>query len=299
MKRPFATGLIVPLSIIAITLCLEHTLDDTMLHTLGHYNVQQYLILSTVIIAILLRLFFSQSFIYRNLRHSYYAVASLTVTAVFLLIAGLTSNLVIQSVAFSGLLINILLLLSLVIIGRRVQCSLRYLLFQLNHIGLWLLLAAGIMGATDKSDLKAIITKDSPASVAFTDFGNAIQLPFQLTLKEFSIDRYSDAFDKTKKVPIENGVKQYTALLTISSVENTDQEITQQLLVNHPLKYTGYYIYLESYLDTGEVLLRIVSDPWLWMAYTGIWCIIAGALLMFVSRPHSLSTTKHLKALNP
>ena len=246
-----------------------------------------------------------------------------------------------------------LFILATVALGRPVRLSLRYIAFQLNHIGLWLLLAAGVMGAADKKEFRTILTAEQSTSVAFMANGNMQGLPFQLSLEDFYIehfpnkllviefdtlngnirrqafqdllahtyiynvegyeieiaegDLFSDSLGvkvgddlwmlhldynhgfaplyKDKALLLNQGsVKRYVAKVAISS-NKTEEKTIETLQVNHPMKHAGYYIYLDSYTADHGVVLRLVADSWLWMAYLGLWSVIAGALLMFVSGP--------------
>ena len=60
---------------------------------------------------------------------------------------------------FVGVLVLLLFVLAFIIIARKPHFSLRYIAFQVNHIGLFLLLAAGIMGAADKQEYKTVLTE--------------------------------------------------------------------------------------------------------------------------------------------
>ncbi|MGL5786647.1 MAG: hypothetical protein ACRCX4_07520 [Bacteroidales bacterium] len=89
--------------------------------------------------------------------------------------------------------------------------------------------------------------------------------------------------------------RQYSALVSMEYEKRTYQD---WLLVNHPVIRDNYYIYLESYeYLQGEslprVLIRIVKDPWISIAYAGLWMMMAGAVMLIMTGPVGVREIEH------
>ncbi len=82
-------------------------------------------------------------------------------------------------------------------------------------------------------------------------------------------------------------VRRYIATFSATHI-NSEKVTTETVLVNHPWIYEGFYIYLEDYNPHRGVVVKLVKDNWLWLAYIGLWTLIAGALLMFITGPIGL-----------
>ncbi|MGL4993961.1 MAG: cytochrome c biogenesis protein ResB [Bacteroidales bacterium] len=81
--------------------------------------------------------------------------------------------------------------------------------------------------------------------------------------------------------------KHYSATLSFEYKKEMHRE---KISVNNPIIIDDYYIYLESFdykehYDTPNVVLRLVKDPWIVVAYIGLWMIIIGALLLIIVGP--------------
>ena len=244
-------------------------------------------------------------------------------------------------------------ILCIVVLGRKFSFSLRYFSFQFNHIGLLLLMIAGIIGAPDKQEYKMILTEGHIALQVFDIQGERAQLPFEIEMKQFETEHFVnkltvvefdtvsgyafrqvqqelfphthhytvDGFPITvlseeiegdtltvevgeerwqicvdysrgfvplagnKALTLTKGmIRRYIAQLEVTNL-HTNQSVKETVLVNHPWVYDGYYIYLESYKPQQGLVVRISKDNWLWLAYIGLWMLIAGAVIMFVLGP--------------
>ena len=387
MIHAYISGLATCLLVTLMGCTLQFLSGGGIIPLLWEFPLNLILLFFIVLTAAFLRFAHYRSATYQLLKNPYFSIGALSVTLVLVLISGLFmqqhnsfaesdssltpfSSIIyatIRSWPFILNLVALLFILSIVILGRPVRFSLRYVSFQLNHIGLWLLLGAGVMGAADKKELRTILTAERPTTLAFTTNGNTQGLPFELSLEDFytehfpnklmviefdtlngSIRRqafqdllahthlysiegyeievedgnmYSDSLGvkvgddmwmlhvdynhgfaplhKDKALLLnQGGVKRYVAKVAISS-NKTEEKTIETLQVNHPMKHAGYYIYLDSYTADHGVVLRLVADSWLWMAYLGLWSIIAGALLMFVSGPTGfVYATDANKAMN-
>ena len=155
----------------------------------------------------------------------------------------------------------------------------------LSHAGIALILFAALFGAPDVT--RARITVDAPVpeqcpvqapdatraritvpqgqtvSVARTDDGLLLPLPFEVALEQFTIDHYPDS----------RSPRQYTSRLRIDGK-------ACEVSVNHPLRHGGYTIYQDSYdQQAGSfTVLQLVRDPWLPLIFVGIALLAAGAI---------------------
>lgn len=149
--------------------------------------------------------------------------------------------------------------------------------FILNHLGFFLVLYGGFFGAPDFSDSQMAVYKGTPSHTSYSQAGDIVPLPFDVSLDSFTIDYYDDG-----KSP-----KQYTSLL------NIDGEI-RKTSVNHPCRHKGYTIYQSGYdVDNQQYsIIKFVRDPWLPLIFLGAVMMVAGALM-------SLGKTWRSKAFIP
>ena len=155
----------------------------------------------------------------------------------------------------------------------------------LSHAGIALILFAALFGAPDvtraRITLYAPVPEQSPVqaqdatraritvpqgqtvSVARTDDGLLLPLPFEVALEQFTIDHYPDGCSP----------RQYTSRLRIDGK-------ACEVSVNHPLRHGGYTIYQDSYdQQAGSfTVLQLVHDPWLPLIFVGIALLAAGAI---------------------
>lgn len=339
--------------------------------SLWEFPLNLILLLFIFSAAATLRWGYPASGIYKYLRNAGFSAGVLSVGIILTLISGLFMqdaaltdeygstalsailHATVNSWPFVCILILLMLILCTIMMGRKVQFSLRYFSFQLNHAGLFLLMAAALFGAADKKEYRIMVGEGRPTSLAYSKNGVAAKLPFEvqldgfdteyfpnkLTVLEFdtlngnvlrqsfsdllahtyiykvdgydieigSGEIYSDSLAvnimgnqwllnvdyglgfaplETNKALIlsKGGVRRYMASLSITDLASGHEQ-KNAVMVNHPWAYGDSHIYLENYVPHQGVVLRISTDHWLWMAYAGLWAMIAGALLMFISGP--------------
>lgn len=133
-----------------------------------------------------------------------------------------------------------------------------------SHLGLFLILLGGFLGAADRTDAQLKLFPGCEERLAFDTGGNAVLLPFSISLDEFSIDYYEDG----------TSPRQYSSRLTIDGKE-------YDVSVNHPCRYKGYRFYQSGYdADYGRYsVLKIVRDPWLPVSLIGVLLLAAAVLL--------------------
>lgn len=133
----------------------------------------------------------------------------------------------------------------------------------LSHAGIALILFAALFGAPDSTRARITVPQGEAVSVARTDDGLLLPLPFEVALEQFTIDHYPDG----------RSPRQYTSRLRI------DGEACE-VSVNHPLRHGGYTIYQDNYdQQAGSfTVLQLVRDPWLPLIFAGIALLAAGAI---------------------
>ena len=122
----------------------------------------------------------------------------------------------------------------------------------MSHLGFFLVLGAGVMGAPDRIENNVRLYPDTPVD--------------NITLTDFEVEYYSDL----------SSPRQFTSTLLIDGEQ-------YRTSVNHPCRWKGYRIYQAGY-DSDALsfsVLKLVRDPWLPLA-------ALGAVLMALSGVMSL-----------
>lgn len=146
--------------------------------------------------------------------------------------------------------------------------------FLLNHLGLFLAMTTATLGNADMQRLKMITVKGEPEWRALTQGQQIVEMPLTIELKEFIMETYDDGSPRRFASNIQ--------ILTKSG-----KNIQTTVEVNKPVEVDGWKIYQYGY-DTqmGTMsqisILELVSDPWLPLAYTGIYMMLGGAVCMFL-----------------
>ena len=144
----------------------------------------------------------------------------------------------------------------------------------LSHFGLFLAMTTATLGNADMQRLKMITVKGEPEWRALTSQQQIVEMPIAVELKEFIMETY------------DNGSPRRFAS-DILILTKTDKKIKTTVEVNKPVEVDGWKIYQYGY-DTqmGAMsqysILELISDPWLPLVYTGIYMMLAGAVLMML-----------------
>ena len=164
-----------------------------------------------------------------------------------------------------------------VILGQvvlRQVSSFRFQVSTLSHLGLFLAMTSATLGNADMQRLKMITVKGEPEWRALTSQQQVVEMPFGIELKEFVMETYDDGMPRRFASDIRIQTK-------------TGKNIQTTVEVNKPVEVDGWKIYQYGY-DTqmGAMsqysILELVSDPWLPLVYTGIYMMLAGAILMML-----------------
>jgi ABC-type transport system involved in cytochrome c biogenesis permease subunit len=146
--------------------------------------------------------------------------------------------------------------------------------FLLNHLGLFLAMTTATLGSADMQRLKMITVKGEPQWRALTSQQQIVEMPIAIELKKFIMETYDDGSPRRFASDIQ--------ILT-----KTGKNIQTTVEVNKPVQADGWKIYQYGY-DTqmGAMsqtsIFELVSDPWLPLVYTGIYMMLAGALLIML-----------------
>ena len=144
----------------------------------------------------------------------------------------------------------------------------------LNHLGLFLALTTATLGNADMQRLKMITVKGEPEWRALTQQQQVVEMPIAIELKEFIMEVYDDG--KPKRYASE-----------VQILTQSGKNIQTTIDVNKPVEVDGWKIYQYGY-DTqmGPMsqtsILELIRDPWLPLVYTGIYMMLAGAVLMIL-----------------
>lgn len=148
--------------------------------------------------------------------------------------------------------------------------------FLLNHVGLWLALFAGFFGSSDTQVLRIPLYKGEPAREAYDMNGVSYHLDYEMELRSFSVEYYSNGRPSRFAADVRLG----------------DEEAI--LEVNHPYSYRlGEDVYLTGYdmasgNNSNYCILQVVLQPWKYVTVAGILMMLAGAVLLFINGPRKV-----------
>ena len=179
------------------------------------------------------------------------------------------------SLPFVGLLALLLVQLTMIIIHRLRRPARQWgFTFIAAHAGLWLALAAGLMGSADMKDLRCIALRGQETRTAYDKKGRINALPYAVELKDFRVER-SEA---------DHSVVQYEAAIALDG-----ERIA--ISVNNPHAATWQdKLYLVSYdhnapdNETAYCVLQIVRQPWQAPMCLGITLLLCGVGGMLLSK---------------
>ncbi len=213
---------------------------------------------------------YSTGYFVRYLLSSSATLFNIALLAVVCIVAGLQSEPATTHFAFVAALLYSQTQITMVTLrGWRNGGGVRWL-FILCHLGLWLVLSAGLWGAPDSKIMRIEVAKE-PNREAVSAEGVRTYLDYPIVLSDLQVDYY------------DNGTpSDYRADVVVADVPVT-------LRVNHPysVRY-GEDIYLVSVdksADGDSVILQIVCQPWRGVALSGIVLLLIGAVLMFFRGP--------------
>ncbi|MDD2293205.1 MAG: cytochrome c biogenesis protein CcsA [Bacteroidales bacterium] len=150
--------------------------------------------------------------------------------------------------------------------------NLSNLTFILHHAGMWIAVAAGLLGRADMQEVRLIAERTDYSNSAITASYEASTLPFSVKLDDFTVERYPSGEPSLFRACI--------------SIDDSFEVTKGTIEVNKPLSYKGYQLYLSSYDSSGGsdspyCILQIVRQPWKWILLAGIVMMLFGAVLSF------------------
>lgn len=145
----------------------------------------------------------------------------------------------------------------------------------LFHLGLFITMTTATLGNADMQRVKMITAIGEPEWRALDQQGRVKEMPLTIELKRFIMETYDDGSPKRFASEIQ--------ILTKS-----EKNIQTTVDVNKPVEVDGWKIYQYGYdtsmgAKSNTSILELVSDPWLPYVYLGIYMMLAGGVLMFVT----------------
>ena len=131
------------------------------------------------------------------------------------------------------------------------------------------------LGNADMQRMKMIVAKGEPEWRALDQQGCVKEMPLAIELQEFIMETYDDGSPRRFASQIE--------ILTQSG-----KKYQATVDVNKPAEVEGWKIYQYGYdtqagAQSSISILELVSDPWLPYVYIGIFMMLGGGLLMFIT----------------
>ena len=171
-------------------------------------------------------------------------------------------------------------LLGLVTLKQVLFFSWRSIPLQLNHLGLFLALACGALGAPDMQDLFMTVTEGTLATTAEDADGAVHTSGISVELHDFIMELY----------PLQPGARMQMPKRFASEITLFDREgkvCDAVIEVNKPLKAAGWTIYQYDYdaqagPESRISVLELVRDPWQPFVLAGILMMLCGALCLFL-----------------
>lgn len=176
---------------------------------------------------------------------------------------------------FIALWLVFLLHLGVVIVHRIHKWNRGNILFLLNHLGVWIAVAASLFGASDVKTLKMVVPLGVAENNAVDEKGGVFPLPFSVALQKFYVGYYGEE----QRIP-----KRFSSEL---SLQGGDEKKQVTIEVNKPVKFGGYDLYLNGYdhregHDPEYVVLQLVRDPWGGWVRGGIVMMGVGSLGLII-----------------
>ena len=145
--------------------------------------------------------------------------------------------------------------------------------FLLNHAGLLIAMVAATLGSGDMQRLRMEVFSGTPERRAMTEEQRVVRLPMTIELQRFILETYDDG-----------SPRRYASEIIVQRDGEAPLHLTTD--VNRPAEAYGWKIYQYGYdarfvaSDRQTSVLELVRDPWLPAVYTGIYMMLAGAVLL-------------------
>ena len=132
---------------------------------------------------------------------------------------------------------------------------------------------AGTLGSGDMQRLRMEVFSGTPERRAMTEEQRVVRLPMTIELQRFILETYDDG-----------SPRRYASEIIVQRDGEAPLHLTTD--VNRPAEAYGWKIYQYGYdarfvaSDRQTSVLELVRDPWLPAVYTGIYMMLAGAVLL-------------------
>lgn len=174
----------------------------------------------------------------------------------------------------------LMILCGLVALKHLMRFSLKEIPFLLNHVGLFMALVCGALGAPDIQRVHMTTREGETECRAEDEQGNMHELDVSIELHDFIMEEF----------PMQPGAKMRVPKRFASEVivyPKSGDPVQAVIEVNKPLKVAGWKIYQYDYDSDAGVesqisIFEMVRDPWQPFVLTGILLMIAGALCLFL-----------------
>ena len=156
----------------------------------------------------------------------------------------------------------------------------------LMHVSAFIILASAIISSGEKVRVRVTTSLDAPISMGVTEDRRMYELPFTLTLKEFTLEEYPSqvvVVDGQEMVIPRREVKKFLSRVAVTDEDGTEEV---EILVNHPARIGAWRIYQSGYdssrgKESTISILECVKDGWYPAIHVAMWLIlIAGAWMM-------------------
>ncbi len=154
--------------------------------------------------------------------------------------------------------------------------------FSLNHLGLWVTLAAMLFGAGDLIRARMVVSEGHAEALVVDEKGRHGYLPFGILLQRFYVDQYGEESGRP------GAPKRFVADVTLLEKGGVHQTATIE--VNRPVRKDGWALYVINYElspegATDQCVIEAVKDPWLPGVYAGVFLMLGGAFAMLFRNP--------------
>ena len=145
----------------------------------------------------------------------------------------------------------------------------------LFHLGLFITMTTATLGNADMQRMRMIVAKGEPEWRVMDQQGYVKEMPLAIELQEFIMETYDDG-----------SPRRFASKIEILTQEGNKFQATVD--VNKPAEVEGWKIYQYGYdtqagAQSNISILELVSDPWLPYVYIGIFLMLGGGLLMFIT----------------
>lgn len=170
-------------------------------------------------------------------------------------------------------------ILGLTTVKHLLHFNVREIPFLLNHLGLFLALVCGALGAPDTQSLHMTTREGETTSQATDEAGVVHELDLSVELHDFIMEEYPLQPGAKMRMP-----KRFASDVTVRTKKG--EVIPAVIEVNKPLQAGGWKMYQYDYdeekgTESEISVLELVREPWQPFVRTGILMMLAGALCLF------------------